>query len=44
MSTVLNSIHPLSSFKPGFYTLLLLDIKMPRIDGIELYEEIKEGR
>jgi DNA-binding response OmpR family regulator len=32
----------LSSFKPDYYDLLLLDIKMPKIDGYELYEKLKK--
>lgn len=32
----------LSKFKPGVYGLLLLDVKMPRINGFELYEKIKK--
>ena len=32
----------LSAFKPGHYYLLLLDIKMPKMDGYELYEKIKK--
>jgi DNA-binding response OmpR family regulator len=32
----------LSSFKPDYYDLIILDIKMPYIDGFELYREIKE--
>jgi DNA-binding response OmpR family regulator len=32
----------LSKFKPGIYGLLLLDVKMPRINGFELYEKIKK--
>ncbi|HKG71324.1 MAG TPA: response regulator [Nitrososphaeraceae archaeon] len=32
----------LSSFKPKFYDLILLDIKMPKIDGFEFYKEIKK--
>jgi two-component SAPR family response regulator len=32
----------LSNFKPGFYGLLLLDVKMPQINGFELYEKIKK--
>jgi len=30
------------SYKPNFYDLLILDIKMPKIDGFELYTKIKE--
>jgi CheY-like chemotaxis protein len=32
----------LSNFKPGYYDLVILDIKMPKIDGFELYEKIKK--
>src|ERR671918_993292 len=32
----------LSSFKPHHYDLVMLDIKMPKIDGFELYNEIKK--
>ena len=32
----------LSDFKAGIYDLLLLDIKMPEINGFELYEELKK--
>ena len=32
----------LSSFKPDYYDLIILDIKMPHIDGFELYQELKE--
>ena len=31
----------LSNYKIGKYGLLLLDIKMPKMDGFELYREIK---
>ena len=31
-----------SSFKSGFYDLLLLDIKMPKLNGIEFYQRMKE--
>jgi DNA-binding response OmpR family regulator len=32
----------LSNFKPGYYDLVILDIKMPKMDGFELYDEIKK--
>ena len=32
----------LSNFKPGYYGLLLLDIRMPKIDGFELYKKLRE--
>jgi two-component system, OmpR family, response regulator ChvI len=32
----------LTSFKAGAYDLLLLDIRMPNINGFELYEELKK--
>ena len=33
--------HALSSFKPGKYDLVILDIRMPKMDGFELYRNIK---
>ncbi len=32
----------LSNFKPGVYGLLLLDVRMPQINGFELYEKIRK--
>ena len=32
----------LSNFKPGKYDILLLDIKMPKMNGFELYEKIRK--
>jgi DNA-binding response OmpR family regulator len=32
----------LTKFKPGSYDLVILDIKMPKMDGFELYHEIKK--
>jgi CheY-like chemotaxis protein len=32
----------LSKFKPNFYDLLLTDIFMPKMNGLELYQKIVE--
>jgi DNA-binding response OmpR family regulator len=32
----------LSHFKPNLYDLLIFDIKMPELDGFELYKKVKE--
>ena len=32
----------LSNFRPGSYDILLLDIRMPKMDGFELCQEIKK--
>jgi DNA-binding response OmpR family regulator len=32
----------LSNFKPGLYDLLLLDIRMPKMNGFDLYQKMKE--
>jgi DNA-binding response OmpR family regulator len=32
----------LSKFEPNIYDLLILDIKMPEMDGFDLYEKIKQ--
>ncbi|MBA3977178.1 MAG: response regulator [Nitrosopumilus sp.] len=32
----------LSSFKKGLYSLALIDIKMPKMNGFELYREIRK--
>ena len=36
-----NPITALSSFKPNTYDLAILDIKMPKMNGFELYEKMK---
>src|SRR5947209_8352114 len=35
-------ILALENFKAGLYGLLLLDIKMPEMDGFHLYQEMKK--
>jgi signal transduction histidine kinase/CheY-like chemotaxis protein len=37
-----DSAIALSKFKPDYYDLMLIDIKMPKIDGFELYEKVSE--
>jgi signal transduction histidine kinase/CheY-like chemotaxis protein len=37
-----DSAIALSTFKPDYYALLLIDIKMPKIDGLELYARIRK--
>ncbi|MFZ0696195.1 MAG: response regulator [Nitrososphaeraceae archaeon] len=32
----------LSNFKPDYYDLVILEIKMPNMDGFELYDKIKK--
>ena len=32
----------LSNFKPSYYGLVVLDIKMPKMNGFELYTEIQK--
>ena len=31
----------LSNFSPGIYDIALIDVKMPKIDGIDLYRKLK---
>ncbi|MGA9318662.1 MAG: response regulator, partial [Nitrososphaeraceae archaeon] len=42
VDTYNDSAIALSKFKPDYYDLLLIDIKMPKIDGFELYEKIRK--
>ncbi len=39
-----DSEEALSNFRPAFYDLLLLDIKMPKMNGFELYNEMRKKR
>jgi two-component system response regulator ChvI len=42
VSTFNDPLVALSNFKAGLYELIILDIKMPRMDGFDLYQEIKK--
>ncbi len=37
-----NPVTALSEFKPNFYDLMLTDINMPHMNGLELYQKIVE--
>jgi DNA-binding NtrC family response regulator len=37
-----NPILALNEFKSNFYDLIVIDIKMPYINGLQLYREIKK--
>ena len=42
VDTFTDSISALNNFKPNFYDLIVLDIKMPNMDGFELCKKIKK--
>ena len=42
VSTFNDPLIALSNFKAGIYDLIILDIKMPKMDGFDLYQEIKK--
>jgi DNA-binding response OmpR family regulator len=35
-------LNALSKFKPSYYDLVILDIKMPKMNGFELYTEMQK--
>jgi len=37
-----NPVSAINNFKAGLYDLLMIDIKMPDVNGFELYKEIKK--
>jgi DNA-binding NtrC family response regulator len=42
VDTFENPFIALEKLKPGFYGLIILYVKMPKIDGFELYEKIRK--
>ena len=36
-----NPLEALDKFKPGMYDMVMLDVRMPDIDGFSLYEKLK---
>ena len=42
VSSFNNPLLALQSFEPHYYDLLVIDIKMPEMNGFELYQKLKE--
>ena len=42
VTTFNDPLQALSSFKPGLYDLLILDIRMPGMNGFQLYHEMRK--
>ena len=42
VTTFNDPIQALSKFKPGLYDLLILDVRMPGMNGFELYHKIRD--
>jgi DNA-binding response OmpR family regulator len=42
VDTFTDSILALDNYKANFYDLIILDIKMPKMDGFQLYTKIRE--
>ena len=41
VTTFNDPVEALSRFKPGLYDLMILDIRMPRMNGFQLYNKIR---
>ena len=42
VTTFNDPIEALSKFRPGLYDLMILDIRMPGMDGFQLYRKIRD--
>ena len=42
VDTFSNPLEALSSFKPELYDLVLVDIKMPQMSGVEFHQELRK--
>ena len=42
VDTYNDPFHATRNFKAGSYDLVILDIRMPKMDGFQLYEELKK--
>jgi two-component system, OmpR family, response regulator ChvI len=42
VDTFSNPLEVISAFQPELYDLLLIDIKMPKMNGFELYQELRK--
>jgi two-component system, OmpR family, response regulator ChvI len=42
VDTFANPEEALSNFRTGLYDFLIIDIRMPKMDGFELYDKMKE--